>query len=68
MRIRFTDHARIRMKQRGITRIEVMLILKYPEEIRKSGDTKIASGFFNRRKTDVVFIEKKNYINILTVI
>ncbi len=69
MEIVYSDHARKRLKQRGITTLEVEHILKFPTYIKKSFEgRKEAVGEINNRTMKVVFIEKENYLKIITVI
>ena len=64
----YSDHAIRRMKQRGITPLEVGHVLKFPSYIRKSfGDRKQAIGIVNNREIKVVFTKKENYIRVITV-
>ncbi len=68
-RVFFTNHAKIRMKQRGITSLEVFDILKFPRLIKKSFSRRQEyMGFVNNRKIKVVLIKKEKYIKIITVI
>ncbi len=65
----YSHHAKTRMRQRGITRLEVEYILKYAKEIRNSREqTKIAISKINNRQIKVVFVKKENYLKIITVI
>jgi len=69
MDIIYSNHALRRLKQRGITQIEIEHILNYPYYIKKMfKKRKSAVGEVNKRIIKVVYIEKKNYINIITVI
>ncbi len=69
MEIVYSDHARKRMRQRGITELEIQHVLKYPRYIKKSFEgRKIAEGEINNRKIKVSFIEMENFIKIITVI
>nr|MBI4157088.1 DUF4258 domain-containing protein [Candidatus Woesearchaeota archaeon] len=69
MEIEYSDHAEKRIKQRGITKLEVEHILKYPVYIKKSFDgTKEVVGEIKNRTIKVKLAEKKNYIKIITVI
>jgi len=69
MQIVYSYHARKRMKQRGITELEVRQVLEFPNYIKKSFESrKEAVGEVNNREIKVVFVEKENYIKILTVI
>ena len=69
MKVSYSKHAIIRMKQRGITKLEVKFILKHHDLMRLSkSNTKIASGHLAGRRINVVFSEKESYINIVTVL
>lgn len=69
MDIIYSSHAKKRMKQRGITRLEVEYILTYPYYVKKSFEgRKEAIGEINHRIIIVKFIEIENYIKIITVI
>ena len=65
MDIVYSDHARKRMKQRGITKLEVEHILKYPTYVKKS--FKEAFGKINKLEVKIEFIQRENYIKIITV-
>ena len=68
MRIKYSDHAERRMKQRAVTKLEVEHILQYPNQIIKSFDgTQEAIGEVNNRTIRVKLIPIKNYIKIITV-
>ena len=68
MNIIYPDHAKKRMKQRGITKLEVEHILKYPFYIRKSfKNRKEAVGKVGNRLIKIEFIQKESYIKIITV-
>ena len=68
MDIVYSDHARKRMKQRGITELEVEHILKYPTYVKKSfEETKEAFGKINKLEVKIEFIQRENYIKIITV-
>lgn len=68
MKINYSDHAEKRIKQRGITKLEIEHILKYPTYIKKSFEgTKEASGKVRNRIIKIKFIETENYIRIITV-
>ncbi len=69
MNIAYSDHAKKRMKQRGITELEVEQVLQYPKYIKKSFQgRKIAEGEVNNKTIKVSFAEKENLIKIITVI
>ena len=63
------DHAKKRMKQRGITEFEVEQVLNSPFYIKKSFEgRKEAVGNIKNRIIKIEFIEIENYIKIITVI
>ena len=69
MKIDYSDHAKKRMKRRGITELEIEYILEHPDYIKKSFEgRKEASGRIKNRLIKVEFIEIENYIRIITVI
>ena len=69
MKIIYSNHAKKRMKQRGITEIEVEHILQYPDYIKKSFEEKReAVGELKNKSIKVVFIQTENYINVITFI
>ena len=69
MKIIYLSHARDRMRQRGITELDVEDILKHPDYVKKSiKNRKEAVGETRNRTIKVVFIEKESYIKIITVI
>jgi uncharacterized DUF497 family protein len=69
MRIVYLNHAKDRMKQRGITELDVEHILEHPDYVKKSiKKRKEAVGVSKNRTIKIIFIEKENYIKIITVI
>ena len=57
-----------RIKQRGITKLEIENVLNYPEYIKKSFDnTKEAYGEVKNRRLMVKFVETETYIRIITL-
>ena len=69
MKIVYSNHAKKRMKQRGIEEWEIEQLLKSPAYIKKSFDyRKEALGELRDRKIKIIFIEIGNYIKIITVI
>ncbi len=69
MLIVYSDHATKRMKQRGITELEIGHILSYSEYIKKSRDgTKEAFGKVNNKYIRIFFVEEENLIRIVTLI
>lgn len=68
MKIIYSNHAKKRIKQRGIEDWEVGYLLKHPKYIKKSyGGTKEAIGEVKGRKLKIIFKELENYIKIITV-
>ena len=69
MDIVYSDHAKKRMKQRGIEDWEVEHLLKYPSYIQKSfSGRKVAVGEMRNRTIKIVFDDSESYINIISVI
>ncbi|MEK6952065.1 MAG: DUF4258 domain-containing protein [Nanoarchaeota archaeon] len=69
MNLIYSYHAKKRMKQRGITELEIEHVLNCPSYIKKSFEnTKEAVGEIKNRIIKVKFIEIENYIKIITVI
>lgn len=67
MHIVYSDHARIRMKQRAITELELEHVLKYPNQIKSFDGTQEAIGEVNNRLVKIKLIPIKNHIKIITV-
>ncbi len=68
MKIVYSEHARKRMKQRGISELEIEHIIDYPSYTKKSFEnTKEAVGEVNNRLIKIKFIEIENYIKVITV-
>lgn len=58
-----------RMKQRGVTSLDVEYILQHPIYIKKSFEgRKEALGIIKDKEIRIEFIEIENYIRIITVI
>ena len=69
MDIVYSDHAKKRMRQRGIDEWEIEHLLKYPAYTKRGYEGKIeAVGEIRNRKVKIVFIREENYIKIITVI
>jgi len=69
MKIDYSDHAKKRMKQRGVTELEIEHILEHPDYIKKTFEgRKEALGRIKNRPIKIEFIEIENYIRIITVI
>ncbi|HLC71540.1 MAG TPA: DUF4258 domain-containing protein [Candidatus Nanoarchaeia archaeon] len=68
MEIIYSDHARKRMKQRGLTELELKHILEHPTYVKKTFEgRKEAVGMINNRVAKIVFFETENYIKIITI-
>ena len=68
-KIEYTDHAIKRMKQRGITELEIEQILLYPAYVKKTYlGRKEAIGTIKNRTIKIVFEEVENYIRVRSVI
>ncbi|MBS3131385.1 DUF4258 domain-containing protein [Candidatus Woesearchaeota archaeon] len=68
MEIIYSDHARKRMRQRGVTELEVRHVLAYSRYVKKSFEgRKLAEGSANGRVIRISFIETENFIKIITV-
>lgn len=69
MEISYSDHAKKRMRIRGIEGWEVEHILKFPSYIKKSFEGRKESvGLIRDRIIKIVYIKEENYIKIITVI
>ena len=69
MDIIYSDHAKKRMKQRGIEEWEIEHALKFPSYTKKLMDGKIeVLTNLRNREIKVIFIRKESYIKIVTVI
>ncbi len=67
MHVKYSAHAEKRMKQREITELDVQYILEHHKYLIKSKEKKIVIGELKGRTIRVIFAEKENYINIVTV-
>ena len=68
MKIIYSELASKRMKQRGITELEIEHVLNHPYYIKKSFEgTKEAVGKVENRLIKIKFIEIENYIKIITI-
>ncbi|MFH1774209.1 MAG: DUF4258 domain-containing protein [Methanobacteriota archaeon] len=68
MEIVYSNHAKKRMKQRGITELEVEHVLNHPVYVKKSFEgRKEAVGEVKNRTIKIKFIETESYIKIITV-
>ena len=68
MKIIYLDHAKRRLKQRGIEEWEIEHILKHPSYTKKSFDgRKIAVGELKDRKLKIIYIQEESYIKVISV-
>ncbi len=68
MKVVYSDHAEKRLRQRGITTLEIEHVLKYPIYVKKSYEgRKEAVGEIRNRTVKIAFEERENYINIISV-
>ncbi len=69
MEIKYSGHAIMRMKQRGITDIIIKHLLKYPTIVIKvpSRQRFIAIGKLKERKIKIVYSKEENYLKIISV-
>jgi hypothetical protein len=69
MRLVYSNHALRRMKQRGITSLEIEFIILHAYCVKKRFDgRKELIGLLDNRNIKIIFVQKENYINIITVI
>ena len=69
MKLVYSDHAVRRMKQRGITEIEIEYVLVHPTYVKKTFEgRKEAMGIVKGRIIKVVFFEIEKYLKIITII
>ncbi len=69
MKIIYSDHAKKRIKERGIEDFEIEYVLKHPSYIKKSFDErKIAVGEIKNRKLGIIYFEEESYIKVISVI
>lgn len=63
-----TFYSMKRQKQRGITDMMIEEVLKYPDMLITTFDNrKVVTKEVNYRTITVVYIEKENYIRIITL-
>ena len=68
MEIFYSDHAKKRMKQRGVEDWEIEHVLKHPVYTKKSfEERKIAIGEIKNRKLGIIYSEEESYINVISV-
>jgi hypothetical protein len=66
MNIKFTKHAEDQMKERGISKDEVINTIKYPEKTLKETDRYYAQKKVSLGTIEVVYVIE-NYIKVITV-
>jgi hypothetical protein len=66
MEIVFTEHAKERMKKRGITEDEIIQAIKNPEKTKKAGGNYYVQKNIGRANIEVVY-EKDKYIKVITI-
>lgn len=66
MEIIFTEHAKDRMKKRGITEDEIIQTIKNPDNTKKQGGNYYAQKNIGRANIEVVY-EKDKYIKVITI-
>ena len=69
MKLVYSEHAIKRMKQRGITELEIKYMLEHPTYVKKTfEDRKEAVGIIKNRMIKIVFFETESYLKIITII
>jgi hypothetical protein len=66
MDIKFTRHAEDQMKERGISKDDVISTVKYPDVTKKEDDRCLARKKFPQYILEVVYVIE-NYKNVITV-
>lgn len=67
MEIIYTDHTRIRMKQRDITEEDIKTTLSHPDQIFPSfGGKKCARKMIRRKTLEVVFVKENDQTVVIT--
>lgn len=68
MKIIYSDHAKKRMKERGIEDWEIEHIIKHPSYIKKSfEERRIAVGEIKNRKLKIIYSEEESYIKVVSI-
>ena len=70
MKIQYTEHARIRMRQRDITEEEVIELLQLPRSVHRRSTQSIkyeVEAIIGERKYTVVYTRKDDVFKIITV-
>jgi len=63
----YSDHAKKRMKQRGIEEWEIEHLIKFPSFIKRIYDKVESVGEIRNRKVKIVYRKEQSYIKIITV-
>ena len=64
----YSNHAKKRIKERGIEEWEIEQILKHPLYTKKSFENrKVVVGETKNKKLKIIFIEEENYIKVISV-
>jgi len=68
MKLRFTDHAQYRVRERGISIEDIKLVIKQPDAIGLAfGNKMVAKKKLARYEIEVVYVEEKSDFVIITV-
>jgi len=68
MKVVFSDHAKKRIRERGIEDWEIEYLLKHPSYIKKSfEERRIAVGEIKDRKLKIIYTEEESYIKVISV-
>jgi len=68
MNVVFFDHAKKRIRERGIEDWEIEHLLKHSSYIKKSFDERrIAVGEIKDRKLKIIYTEEESYIKVISV-
>ncbi|MBI3032889.1 DUF4258 domain-containing protein [Candidatus Woesearchaeota archaeon] len=69
MKIIYSDHAIRRLKQRGISILEIEYGLENPKKVRYlDDDKKQITTVINNRELIIIFVQKEKHIKIITVL
>jgi len=69
MQIVYSEHAKKRMNQRGISPLEIEQVLSQPSYVKKSFEgRKEAVGIVKGRELKIKFIETESHIKVITII
>ena len=68
MKFVYSDHAERRMKQRGITPLEIEFVLKHPDYVKKTRGILEAVGHIQNRQVKILYEEIENYMRIISIL